>query len=164
MTKKVTVSGQEEGAKLVIPTTRDQVPQAIEALKKQLAKLKGGEEESLSLDITSKSGGGTNIKNVTTVTEILEISASIHAREKAFNQEIKRFKLSDMNIKPFEEDGKSVKHWDKVLAKAINTIINAGKIKVLEDSIAGLSKHLDEETKLQNELSEIMNNASQYIE
>jgi hypothetical protein len=144
MAKQVTVTGQTKGESLVIPTSKDQVPAAIAALKQQLAKLQGDVKEEVSLDITTKSGGGVNIKDVKTVTEILEISASIHVREKAFTAEIKRFKLTEMNIKPFSEDGKDLKHWDKVLAKAINKIINAGKIKILEDSIAGLSKHLDE--------------------
>jgi len=164
MSKTVKVTGQAKNGSLVIPTSKDQVPAAIAALKEQLAKLQGDSEEKISLDLNAKSGGGTNIKDVTTVTEILEISASLHAREKAYVAEIKRYKLTGMNIKPFSEDGKDVKHWEKVLSKAIHKIINAGKIKILEDSIKGLSKHLDEETKLANELSKIMGEASQYIE
>lgn len=146
---------------LVIPTTTQQVPEAIETLKAQLAKLKGDVEEKVSLDI---SYNGKNIKNVDTVKELLEISASLHAREVAYNAEIVRYKLEKANIQPFSQEGKSLNDWEKIIAKAIHELINSKQIQKIENAIKELSKHLDAETKLKNTLAEVMQGATEYIQ
>lgn len=141
-----------------VPRNSSEVPAAIEALKVQLEALKGNVDERISLDINYN---GRNIKSVDTIGELLQMSASLHARATAYEAEIKRYQLEKANIKGFEEDGKSVVHWEKVISKAINELMNKVQIDRLESAIKKLSQHVDAETKLQNDLAEIMGSASQ---
>lgn len=143
-----------------IPTTRDEVPAAIEALKAKLAELKGNSEEKISTDI---SYNNRNISKVETVSELLEISSAVQSRNKAFNEEITRFKLEGANVKKFEVSEKNAEDWVKIIAKAINELLNKKQIVKIESAIKELSQHLDAETKLQNTLAGIMGDASQPI-
>ena len=154
-TKTTTVA---EAKQFFVPKTAQDVPQAIEALKSQLKTLKGGVEESISLDITF---GSTNVKDIKTVKELLNISAILHAKEEAYAKEVVRYGLEKANLSEFTENGKTVNHWEKVISKAIFELTNNVKIKQIEQAISKLSQHLDAETKLQNDLESIMSLASQ---
>lgn len=141
------------------PVTKDQVPEAIERLKEQLAQLKGDQKDKISLDVSYK---GTVIKNVTTVKELLEISASVKARGRAYQEEVKHFKLEG-KVQAFSDSEKTVDEWDAIIAKAIFELINKVQITKIEDAIKRLSTHLDEETKLANDLADIMSGAAEAI-
>lgn len=145
---------------LTVPTTKADVPGTIKLLQEKLDSLKGTKEDKVSLDI---SYNGINIKNVKTVGELLEISSSVHARAAAYNAEIVRYKLTDMNIKAFTVSDKTSEEWAKVIDKAIFELINSSEIAKLESAIKKLSNHLDEATKFQNELAEIMAGAGEAI-
>lgn len=159
-TKKTAVATAGTGTAVMIPTTTAQVPQVIETLKAQLAQLKGNAEEKVSLDI---SYNGKNIKTVDTVKELLEISASLHAREAAYKAEVVRYGLEKANIQPFSQESKSLAEWQKIIAKAIHELINSKQIQKIENAIKELSKHLDEETKLKNTLAEVMQGATEFV-
>lgn len=160
LAKKTAVAKATTETAVMIPTNAQQVPQVIEQLKAQLAALKGNSEEKISLDIFYN---GKNIKNVDTVKELLEISASLHAREIAYKAEVVRYGLENANIQPFSQENKSIEEWSKIIAKAIHQLINKVQIKNLEDAIAGLSEHLDAETKLKMKLESLVNGASQFV-
>ena len=141
--------------------SKEQVPQLIEQLKEKLQALKGGVDEKIDTSISY--GGEGSIKDIKEVSKLLQISASLHAREAAYKQEIARYNLQDKNIAPFTENGKNVKQWEEIINKAIVDLINKNEISKVESAIAKLSTHLDEKVKLQNELAEIMASASSEI-
>lgn len=158
-TKKTAVATAQT-AGLMIPTTKQDVPKAIEILKAQLAAKKGTIDEKVSLDIVYS---GKNIKDITSVKELLEISASIHTRAQAYDLELDRYNLKEANIAKFSQSEKSVEDWVKIISKAVNELINKSEITRLENAITKLSKHLDAETQLANELADIMNSAQEAI-
>ena len=71
--------------------------------------------------------------------------------------------MVDRNIAPFSQTDKTVADWIKIIGKAINELINKSEITRLENAINKLSKHLDAETQLANELAGIMASASESI-
>jgi hypothetical protein len=140
-----------------VPATKADVPAAIEQLKAQLKVLEGDAKTEVDLNVDYD---GTKVKDVDSVKRLLEMSASIHARAEAFTTETARFKMEG-KVKPFDQSGKSVKQWESIIAKAIFELTNATKIKQIKSAIEQLSTHLDEETRLQNDLAKIMDLASQ---
>lgn len=142
---------------LIAPKTSKDVPAVIANLELQLKELKKNAPDDISLDINYN---GKNIKNVTSVGELLQISASIHARNNAYSEELKRYNLETANIAPFKESDKDASQWAAIINKAIFELINKVQIEKLENAIAKLANHLDAETKLERELSSIVNMAS----
>lgn len=146
-----------DNAALIAPKTSKDVPGVIANLELQLKELKKNAPDDISLDINYN---GKNIKNVTSVGELLQISASIHARNNAYSEELKRYNLETANIAPFKESDKDASQWAAIINKAIFELINKVQIEKLENAIAKLANHLDAETKLERELSSIVNMAS----
>jgi hypothetical protein len=144
-----------------ISLTKDNVPALIKHLEDQLDALQGKTDKSISTDVVYN---GTNISKITKLAELLEISASIHARGKAYQEEVKRYGLSDKRVASFKTNERTVEEWSAIIAKAINELLNSKQITQLKDSIAKLSNHVDAETKLQRELAGIMNSATEEIE
>ncbi len=134
-------------------TTQSDVPAIIEQLKQKLAALNGGEEESVSLDISYSNG--KNIKSITSVKELLEISSSIRARSEAYDREVERYSLTG-RVEKFLISEKSVAHWEKVIGKAIVSLINAKEVEQIEQAIKDLSEYLDNDTKIQNKIKSII--------
>lgn len=162
-TKKVAnvkAAATEKGMVTTAQFSKKDVPNLINQLKEKLSVLKGQNDEKISLDINYN---GTIISKVTTVKELLEISASVHARGKQYNEEMNRYGLKEGKIVPFTVSDKTVEQWKEIIAKAIHELINRSEIEKVEKAIKKLSTHLDEETRLQNELSEIMNSATESI-
>lgn len=141
--------------------TKENVPALIEHLENQLQLLEGNTDKTVSTDVTYNN---TNISKVTKVSELLEISASIHARDKAYQDEIKRYNLTKKKIAPFKSNDKTVKEWEAIILKAINELLNNKQIAQLKDSIIKLSSHVDENIKLAKEIAGIMTSATQEIE
>lgn len=144
---------------ITIPTSQKEVPATIEALKAQLATLKGDIKNEISIDIDYN---GQNIKNIEKVSELLAISASIKARSKAYREEVVAFGLEG-KIEDFKQTDKTAEEWDQILKKAVTELINSSQIKKLENAIEKLSKHLDQETKLKMELESIVGDASKLL-
>lgn len=155
--KSTAVATVGNNSNVMIPRTSADVPQAIEALKAQLASLKCNTEEKVSTDINYN---GTNVKNVKSVKELLEISASIAARSRQYDEELVRYQLDAKLIQPWSQSEKSADQWFGIIKKAVFELTNAKQIETLENAIAKLSKHLDAETRLQNDLAEIMASAT----
>jgi len=142
---------------VLVPRTSADVPQAIEALKQQLKVLKSNVEEKVSTDI---SYNGTNVKSIKSVKELLEISASIEARSEAYSRQMSKYGLDASKIQPWSQSEKTAEQWFEIIKKAIFELTNAKQIETLENAIKKLSSHLDAETKLQNDLAEIMASAA----
>lgn len=144
----------------LIPRKKSEVPAAIKSLEAQLKVLRGNIDETVSLDVTYDRG--IVIKDVETVGKLLEISASITARSAAYAVEAKRYKV-DGKVQEFTQSGKTVEEWYKIIDKAVNELINKVKIQKLESAIKGLSEFLDEDTKLANKLTSIMEDVSERL-
>lgn len=156
MTKKTTaVAKVTTGLEL----TPENVTLTIDNLKAQLAELKKDQPEAVSLDITYQS---TNIKNITKISELLEISASIHARDLAYKAEVSRYGL-DGKVKEFTVSDKTASQWKEIISKAIFELVNKKKIEQLENAIKKLSKFEDEKTQLQREFEGIVGSASELL-
>lgn len=158
-TEVTTVTVVATGNQVSIPKTSAQVAETIEMLKKQLEILKGGKEESISLEIYYKEH---NIKNVDKVSTLLEIASAIEERNAAYNKQVKRYELEG-KIQPFSVSEKSAEDWDKIIEKAINEKLNSSQIKNLESAIESLSKHLSAEDQLAADLAKVMSTAGQLI-
>lgn len=143
--------------------TPENVTATINKLKAQLETLKKGVPEALSLDINVSWGGGTtNIKNVNKVSELLEISASIHARNEAYNTEAKRYGVEG-KVKEFTVSDKTASQWKEIIDKAIFELVNKKQIEQIEAAIKKLSKFEDEKTQLQREFEGIVGSASELL-
>lgn len=150
--KSTTALATSSTMSLEKPTQAD-VPAIIEQLKQKLAALNGGEEESISLDIVYSNG--KNIKSITSVKELLEISSSIRARSDAYDREVERYNLVG-RVEKFQISDRSVAHWDKVIGKAIVSLINAKEVEQIKQAIKDLSEYLDNDTKIQNKIKSII--------
>jgi len=139
--------------------TTAEVPNQIAILQAKLDELLGDKDETVSTDILFR--GSENVKSVTTLTRLLEISAAIHAREEAFQKEKERYDVK--NVASWEQDGKSLEQWKKIIAKAIKEFMNKKQIELLKNSINKLENYLDETTKLDRDVKAIMASASEAI-
>jgi hypothetical protein len=146
-------------ATTALELTPENVTSTIDNLKAQLAKLKSNVPEAVSTDI---SYNGTNIKSVAKVSELLEISASIHARAAAYNEETKRYGVEG-KVKEFTVADKTVAQWKEIIEKAIFELVNKKQIEQIENAIKRLSKFEDEKTQLQREFEGIVGSASELL-
>lgn len=159
-TKKTTgLTKKSTTTDLSTPLDKAGVTTLIDKLKGQLEELRKGAPEAISLDITYSS---TNIKNVTKISELLEISASVNARSEAYDVECARYDLVG-KVKPFAVSEKTAKEWVEIIGKAIFELKNKKQIEQLEDSIKKLSKFEDEQTKFQREIGGILANATELL-
>lgn len=161
MSSKKSIGVTTSESSLPQKTTKD-VPGLIDQLEKQLKELKGNIKDSISLDISTDHG--VNIKDVTTVKKLLELSSSIRARHKAYNEEMEFYKLDPKVVSEFQVSDKSLNQWEQIFEKAIFELINKKRIKQLETAIEKLSHHLDSETKLAKELNSLMSLAEERID
>lgn len=153
---------QKEMNQLIIPTTPEQIPAAINQLKELLKKAKGDAPEEISLEVDYPGEG--SIKNITSIRKLAAISASIKARAKAQDAELVHYGVDLNEVNPFKESGKTVQEWDQIISKAIYEIKNKSKIEKLEKSIKELEQHLSAEAKLQKTLSNIMGLATDKLD
>jgi molybdopterin converting factor small subunit len=139
--------------------TPENVTSTIDSLKAQLSKLKSNVLEAVSTNIDYN---GTNIKDVTKVSELLEISSSIHARNAAYSVEAQRYAVEG-KVKAFTVNEKSVIQWKEIIEKAIFELVNKKQIDQIEAAIKRLSKFEDEKTQLQREFDGIVGSASELL-
>lgn len=139
--------------------TPENVTATIDTLKAQLADLRKQQPEAVSLDIVYN---GTNIKNVTKVSELLEISASIHARAAAYNAEAKRYNVEG-KVKEFTVSEKTAAQWSEIIEKAIFELVNKKQIEQIENAIKELSQFEDQKTQLQRKFQGIVGSASELL-
>lgn len=139
--------------------TPENVTSTIDSLKSQLSKLKSNVPEAVSTNIDYN---GTNIKDVTKVSELLEISSSIHARSAAYNVEAQRYQVEG-KVKAFTVNEKSVIQWKEIIEKAIFELVNKKQIDQIEAAIKELSEFEDNKTKLQRKFEGIIGSASELL-
>ena len=141
--------------------TKENVPQLIATLEARRKELTGPEEDNV--DLSSKYDG-EEISSIKTVSRLLEVSASVHARKTQYDQEIKRYGLEDKNIAPFSTFGKSVEQWEKVIEKAIKTLINKVELEKVESALKDLSEFESEEAKLARRMEQVFKSATSVIQ
>jgi hypothetical protein len=157
--KKTAIAKTSATTEVSLPSNREEVTKMIDRFKAQLAELRQSAPEAISLDITYN---GTNIKNVTTLGQLLEISASINARSVAYDVEVKRYDLEG-KVKPFSVSEKTATEWVEIINKAKTELINKTKIDKLEKAIKDLSEFEDEQTKFQRKISGIVESATELL-
>ena len=133
--------------------TQAELPAKIAELKELLAQKRGTTDKTISLDI---SYNGKNIKNVDSVRELMDISASIFARSEASNNALVRHNLTDRNIAPFTVSDKTVEDWMKIIDKAVNELINKVEITTIEDTIRDFEDCLSTQDKMAAKLANNM--------
>ena len=141
--------------------TKENVPQLIATLEARRKELTGPEEDNVDL---SSQYDGESISSITTVSKLLEISASVHARKLNYDQEIKRYGLEDKNIAPFSTFGKSVEQWERIIEKAIKTLINKVELEKVENALRDLSEFESEEAKLARRMEQVFKSATSVIQ
>ncbi len=153
--KTAAVSTVNTGA-LVIPSTKlkqEDLPVKIAELKELLAQKRGTVDETVSLDINYN---GKNIKNVDSVRELMDISASIFARGEASDKALVRHNLTERNIAPFTVSDKTVEDWMKIIDKAVNELINKVEITTIEETIKDFEDCLSAQDKMDAKLANNM--------
>lgn len=153
---------QKENTKneVLVPSTRQEVPNAITTLENQLAELKKDFDDNISLDVEYNR---VNVATVRSVSELVKMSSSLRARAKSYKDELEFYDLSD-KVKPFSENGKTEAEWLRIFKKAIYSIINKQQVSKIEKAISSLSEHLDEDTKLRMKLEKIVNSATELMD
>lgn len=127
------------------PTTQAELPATIAQLKALLAEKRGTVDETISLDI---SYNGKNIKSIDQVGELMEISASINARNLAYREALVRHNLGDRNIAPFSVSDKTAEEWMAIIDKAANELINKVEISAIEETIKDFEDCLSAQDKM----------------
>lgn len=145
---------------IIIPTSAEQIPAVIEQLKATLKELQGDTDKEISLEISL---GGKKVKDYDKVSDLLELSARLHAMQTAYDEEIERYNLGKLNIKKWSIEGVGIKHVEKVIDKGIRTLVNKKQIEKIQNSIDKLSQHLSAEERLKADLASIMGTAAEEI-
>lgn len=166
--KNATSKNQQKSTDLAVPNegsflslTKDDVPAQIKFLEDRLKTLKGDTTSEISTDIMY--GDDKNIKDITSLKELMAISASIRARSAAFQKEVIFYELEG-KVKPFTETDKTPEEWYEIIRKAKNELVNSSQIKIIENSIKSLSKHLSEKDRIANDLKVIMEEATALLD
>lgn len=166
--KNATSKNQQKSTDLAVPNegsflslTKDDVPAQIKFLEDRLKTLKGDITSEISTDIMY--GDDKNIKDITSLKELMAISASIRARSAAFEKEVIFYELEG-KVKPFTETDKTPEEWYEIIRKAKNELVNSSQIKIIENSIKSLSKHLSEKDRIANDLKVIMEEATALLD
>lgn len=142
--------------------TKDNVPQLIAQLEERRRALTGDESgEKIDLDAQYE---GIKISSVTTVGRLLEISASVHARGRQYDEEIARYNLGDKNIAEFKTFDKTVSQWAKIIDKSINKLINKVELEKVEAALENLKEFESEEAKLARRMEEVYKSATSVIQ
>lgn len=160
-TKAQVAQVKEEQQVMLAPKTAQDIPATIEALKKQLAALKGTKDEEVKTDV--QYDDSTNIKQVTSVKKLLEIMSSIRSREAAYQRELIRYPQLADKIAAWDHKGKSLNQWQKIIDKAVNELFNKAQIEKIQGAISQLEEHLSAEDKLKKTLDNVYNSATSLI-
>lgn len=124
---------------------KNKIPQLVAEQKEYLKSLKGDEkDQTVSLEIDYN---GTTISSVEKVSELVEIEASIKAREAAYTTVLNSRGLQD-KVVAWSHNEKSLEHWGHVLDKAFKKLVNKAEIALVEQRIKDLEVHLSEEAKM----------------
>lgn len=149
-------TGANKGVSIKGAFTLDDIPAALEAIRKQIADIKGNADEGkrTSGDLP----GFGNIFKIDDASELIKAYSSVTGREEAYNRAAK-----DMNIvkvPAFKIDGGSAKAWKEDLSWRYNIVTKADQLKKLNEAKAELEKYSTKEHKLNNlmnNLKDIMN-------
>ena len=158
MTKKATktsvavvVSDSEITAQ--IEAMKNSIPQLIAEQKEYLKKLQGDDEDTtVSLDIEFN---GESVKSIEKVSTLVEMEASVIAREAAYTATLRKRNLEERVVE-WSQSGKNLAHWTKVFDKAFNSLVNKAEIALVKERVVELEKHLSEEAKMKATLEKLI--------
>lgn len=135
--------------------TKNKILELIEEQENILSKLRRKEPSLTPLNLNYD---GFLIHNVKKASVLVEIEASIFAREAAYTSVLKKRGLED-TVVGWSQSNLNIMDWEKVLDKAFDNLINQTKIALVKDIIKLLKKHLTEETKLKTTLEKLLQSA-----
>jgi hypothetical protein len=146
LTSKAELAAQTEELK-------NKIPQLVAEQKEYLKSLKGDEKDvTVSLDIEYS---GTTISSIEKVSELIEIEASIKAREAAYTSVLTSRGLQE-KVVAWSHSEKGIEHWALVLDKAFKKLVNKAEIALVEQRIKDLEVHLSEEAKMKATLEKLI--------
>ena len=155
MAKKATAIISTESTEIAaqIEQMKNSIPELIAAQRDRLKELQGdNEDKNISLDIEYE---GEAISSIDKVSELVELEASITAREAAYSAVLKKRGLEG-KVKPWNKSGKDLSHWHQVLDKAYNLLVNKAEIAIIKSRIESLEVHLSEEAKMKATLEKLI--------
>ena len=136
----------------IAPETQAELPLKLEQLRTLLASKKGVTDKTVSLDINYN---GKQIKDITSVGELMEISASIDTRYNAYNSALDRLnkslaeeELPKANVVGWSQSNKNYVEWMAIIHKAAIELINKVEINIIEETIKDLEECLSADDKL----------------
>ena len=147
---KATKNTASTGVSVKGTFTLDDVPAALEAIRKQIAEIQGDADEGKRT--TGDLPGFGNIFKIDEATELIKAYSSVTGREAAYNQAAKDMKIE--KVPAFKIDGGSAAAWKEDISWRYNIVTKADKLKKLNAAKAELEKYSTEEHKLNN----LMNN------
>lgn len=152
-TTSVTLVATDSEITAQIEAMKNSIPQLIAEQKEYLKSLQGDDEDTaVSLDIEYN---GESIKSVEKVSTLVEMEASIIAREAAYTAVLRKRDLEDKVVE-WSLSGKNLAHWGKVLDKAFKKLVNKAKIELVKSRISELEVHLSEDAKMKATLEKLI--------
>jgi phage shock protein A len=154
-TDSVMVAVSTSKAELAAQTEelKNKIPQLVAEQEAYLKTLKGDEKDAtVSLDIEYS---GTAISSIEKVSELIEIEASIKAREAAYTNVLNSRGLEE-KVVAWSHGSHNIEHWSKVLDKAYNKLVNKAEIALVEERLEQLKQHLSEEAKMKATLEKLI--------
>lgn len=153
-TTAVSVVTEEKAETLAkIEQMKNSIPELIDLQKKRLKELEGdNEDKNISLDIEYD---GTPISSITKVSELVELEASLVAREAAYTATLRKRGLEG-KVKAWAKEGKDINHWTQVLDKAYSQLVNKAEIALIKTRVKELEQHLSEEAKVKATLEKLI--------
>lgn len=140
-----------------IEALKNSIPQLIAEQKEYLKSLQGDDEDTaISLDIEFN---GESINSVEKVATLVEMEASIIAREAAYTAILKKRGLEERVVE-WSQSSKGITHWEKVFDKAFKNLINKSEIALVKSRLIELEKHLSEEAKMKATLEKLIKEGS----
>lgn len=168
--KETTPKTQPEstGAELIVtkhipvPTTKDQVPETLAALREQLEALTQNLPEEKEDLVYDGPGGRHVIKDVKSLTTLTEIHSAVKARTTAFADSAKELGFEG-DIVEFKISGKTLPQWTKALKAAGFVLKNKTKIEDLKATIKDLEEFESEDDKLRKKMAAAMERANRKL-
>ncbi len=129
------------------------IPSLLETVNEQIETLKGGKTESNPAKNAVLDGFG-KISDITDIQLLVKAASSVMGKAKYY-KEAAEIVAKDINVPEFSINGVTEKQWLKAVQKRIIQVMNAEKLKKLEQVRKTLEENLSAEAKLANDLKKI---------
>jgi len=147
---------------IAVPTTKEEVPATLALLREQLEALTQNLPEEKEDLVYDGPGGRHVIKDVKSISTLVEIHSAIKARFKAFQESAEELEIKE-EIVEFKISGKTLSYWTKALKGAIFILKNKTKIEDLKATIKDLEEFESEDEKLRKKMAAAMDRANRKL-